>query len=499
MDCVDLRLLLSAGVLTTFSTLKKLGEGGFNRTFLITMRANFQMVARIPYLPMVTFPEKLVVASEVATMDLLRSSGLPIPKVYGYSASTDNEAETEYILMEFVQGTNLSDLWFDLGEKDIISLSQQFAELESKMMSVAFPAGGSLYYSRELEKITGSPGIPLKDERFCVGPDTSQPLWDGRRAHLDVNRGPYQTAEAALVSGALKELAFLKQFGRPLLPFHRARREAYQYKPQPPSDPIENLERYLLIAPSLMPRDTALSDFRIRHPDLQSGNIIVNSNLHIVGLIDWQHTSILPLFLAAGIPERLDNLHDPVSRSMVQPSLPENFDGLDATKQEFEVELHRRRLLHYHYIKCTKAYNKTHWAALADLIGHFRRRIFRHASNQWRGESLSLKINLIDAMENWGELGGEGTPCPVVFDPADVRETRELDKEQRRLDETLVAIQRMLGYGLDGWVPVENYEEVMAQIKNMKETALVETESEEVRAEIEAHWPFDDIDEEEYM
>ena len=29
--------------------LKKLAEGGFNRSFLITLRCGFQMVARIPY------------------------------------------------------------------------------------------------------------------------------------------------------------------------------------------------------------------------------------------------------------------------------------------------------------------------------------------------------------------------------------------------------------------------------------------------------------------
>ena len=46
--------------------LKKLAEGGFNRTFLITMRNGFQMVARIPYT--VTAPKYFAVASEVATM-----------------------------------------------------------------------------------------------------------------------------------------------------------------------------------------------------------------------------------------------------------------------------------------------------------------------------------------------------------------------------------------------------------------------------------------------
>ena len=133
--------------------MHKLAEGGFNRTFLITMRGGFRMVARIPYPMMI--PKYLAIASEVATMALLRSFGLPIPEVYGYSPTPNNAAGTEYIFMEYVQGTNLSDIWFDLGEGEIISISRQIAELESKMMSIAFPAGGSLYYTEDLKNAAG--------------------------------------------------------------------------------------------------------------------------------------------------------------------------------------------------------------------------------------------------------------------------------------------------------------------------------------------------------
>jgi hypothetical protein len=152
------------------------------------MRDGFKMVARIPYL--VTIPGHFVVASEVATMDFLRSRGLPIPEIYGYSPSTDNVAETEYIFMEFVEGTTLKTIWFDLEEKDIISLTRQIAKLESVMMSIDFPAGGSLYYAKDLEKIHGRPGIPLEDKCFCVGPEVRPSLWKGRRSHLKVDRGP---------------------------------------------------------------------------------------------------------------------------------------------------------------------------------------------------------------------------------------------------------------------------------------------------------------------
>ncbi|KZT05300.1 uncharacterized protein LAESUDRAFT_238538 [Laetiporus sulphureus 93-53] len=226
-------------------------------------------------------------------MALLRSSGLPIPEVYGYSPAPDNAAETEYIFMEFVEGTSLSDIWFGFKEGDIISISRQLAELESKMMSIAFPAGGSLYYIKDLEKVAGRPGIPLEDEHFCIGPDTRLPLWYGRRSQLDVDRGPYESAEAALVRKAEKELAYLEQFGRSLLPFQHVRREGCQHQEQPPSDHIENLHRYLFIASSLIPRNPALDHFCIWHPGLQPSNILISrssdSNLHIIGLIDWQH------------------------------------------------------------------------------------------------------------------------------------------------------------------------------------------------------------------
>ena len=109
-----------------------------------------------------------------------------------------------------------------------------------------------------------------------------------------------------LVGTANKELAYLQQFGQPLLPFQRIRRESYQYQEQSPSDHIHNLQRYLRIALSLVPKDTSLSHFRIRHPDLQETNIIVlrssNSDLQIISVLDWQHASILPTFLLASIP-----------------------------------------------------------------------------------------------------------------------------------------------------------------------------------------------------
>lgn len=169
----------------------KLDEGGFNRIFLITMHDGFQVVARIPY--PVTDPKFYAVASEVATMRFLRAQGLPVPEVYGYSPTPDNAAKTEYIFIEFIKGTKLSDVFMELQEAELASVMRQIVQLESRIMSIPFPAGGSLYYAHDLEKVAGrKTGIPmpLNDEPFCVGPDVRFHMWYGRRSQLDVDRGP---------------------------------------------------------------------------------------------------------------------------------------------------------------------------------------------------------------------------------------------------------------------------------------------------------------------
>ncbi|KAJ7261749.1 hypothetical protein B0H12DRAFT_1231401 [Mycena haematopus] len=511
----------------------KLADSGFNRTFLLTMRDSFQMVAHIPYR---------------RTRPRLPSTTLSL--VYGYSPAPDNAAETEYILMEFIQGTKLSDVWFDLDDVDF------------------FPGWWKpVYYTQDLEKVAGGPGILLEDDRFCVGADTRLPSWFGRRSQLDIDRGPYKSAEAVLIWAAHKELAYLKRFGQPLLPFQRMRREGYRYQEQSPSDHIKNLDRYLLIAPPLIPRDPGLGQFRIRHLDLQESNIFVSrspdSNWKVGCLFDWQHASILPSFILAGVPDRIQNYGDPISELMTRPSLPENLNALNEIEQSRETEL--LRLVHYHYVKNTEEYNELHYEALTDPASVLRRRLFHHASDPWEGETSALKVALVDATEDWETLAGGGVPCPVLLlyrrrlvhyhyvknmeeynelryealtgpagvlrrrpfyhanstddwetltggggpcplavDAADIRETVKLDEVQRRADGTLGAWRDLIGFGLEGWVPFRGYEEAMALSKQMKDSALAASAVErselyaEAYAEIVMHWPLDDMDEEKY-
>ena len=176
----------------------KLGEGAANRAFAITFRDGFRLIARIPY--PVTQPQNLVVASEAATMTLLRSKGIPVPRIYGYCATAENPAGTEYIFMEFSEGKDLDTVWFQMNEDDRLKFVKNLVDLETRIFSISLPASGSLYFHRDLPSAAQGLAVYQGDSKqpdsLCIGPSTSLDLWYGRRAGLDVERGPCKSTSA---------------------------------------------------------------------------------------------------------------------------------------------------------------------------------------------------------------------------------------------------------------------------------------------------------------
>lgn len=105
------------------------------------MRDGFQLVARIPYF---SGPQtRYVVASEVATMEYLRAHGIPVPKIYDYATTSKNAAGTEYIFMELIRGSKLSDMWPGLSVDARRKIVSKIVTLESQMFTLRFPASGS--------------------------------------------------------------------------------------------------------------------------------------------------------------------------------------------------------------------------------------------------------------------------------------------------------------------------------------------------------------------
>jgi len=167
--------------------MSKLSEGGFNRTFEIMMKDGLQIIARLPYPS--TFPKRYAVASEVATMGLVRAYGLPVPRIYDYAITADNPVASEYIIMEKVHRREIGHSWYDLTvqEKKIVTLD--VAKLEALLFAIPLPASGSVYYKKDLLPNDRNIEIPGRDG-LCIGPDVAMKWWHDRRDLLSVDRGP---------------------------------------------------------------------------------------------------------------------------------------------------------------------------------------------------------------------------------------------------------------------------------------------------------------------
>jgi len=106
--------------LNSVASITKLAEGGFNRVLQITFDDGYAALARIPYSS--TVPKHYAVASEAATLAFLRSYGVLVPKVLAYSLDHANAVGTEYILLEKIDGTPLSDQWFSMDTKTRVKI-----------------------------------------------------------------------------------------------------------------------------------------------------------------------------------------------------------------------------------------------------------------------------------------------------------------------------------------------------------------------------------------
>ncbi|RMZ77268.1 hypothetical protein DV738_g4502, partial [Chaetothyriales sp. CBS 135597] len=381
---------------------RKLAEGGFNRTFEITMKDGLQTIARLPYPS--TLPKRYAVASEVATMDLLRSYGLPVPQVHGYSVTSNNPVGCEYIIMEKMPGKEIGNAWYDMSVSERKSVTSEVAKLEAIMFSIPLPGFGSIYHKRDLAATDKSIDIPAH-QGLCIGPDAALEWWCDGRDSLAIDRGPFADPCQLMEAVARKELAWLRQFGRPRFPFHRHHREFLDYKKSSPDEHIKHLEMYLQVSSHLVPKaQPALLRPTIRHPDLQPHNIFVSDDLSIVGLIDWQHSSVLPLFLQAGVPKYWQNPSSDEPVVIEKPSLPPNYESLDKAEQARAMDIYRQKQSHLMYLGYTSKFNPSHMDAYLIEGLPFKRRIFEHARAPWEGENIPknkfIRQQVIDRAED---------------------------------------------------------------------------------------------------
>lgn len=213
-----------------------------------------------------------------------------------------------------------------------------------------------------------------------------------------------QSSTELLTAIGERETEWLYKFGKKRYPREPLYREFYGHQLVDPQDRIKHLADYLKVVPHLIPDGEELNAPTIRHPDLSPSNIFISETGNITGIIDWQHTAALPIFLQAKIPNHFQNYGDDDSENFRRPKLAEGIDVMSESDKEVEMELYRRRQVHYFYLGNTSSRNKPHFHAMGKHNLVLRNQLYDTAARPWEGDNTSLQAQLIRTLEYWPEI-----------------------------------------------------------------------------------------------
>lgn len=82
-----------------------------------------------------------------------------------------------------------------------LKLITQVVDIETKLTTITFDKHGGIYFKEDLRSLVGEAeeihtqgGRSDVLERFSLGPVTTNELWSGNRANMNLDRGPCKQA-----------------------------------------------------------------------------------------------------------------------------------------------------------------------------------------------------------------------------------------------------------------------------------------------------------------
>ncbi|KAF5678050.1 altered inheritance of mitochondria [Fusarium denticulatum] len=300
-------------------------SGSLNWVIFITFDDGLEWVFRSPRYDTHMFSDETaskILESEASTLKYLESHcQIPVPKVYSYSGTHDNDIGIPYILQSKAPGRPLSDYrWAEsvvqppnirhpmsqlpLSEPDREKIMNQLGTIMCRLSKVHFDKIGSLF-----DDDTGS---------FLVGECLSPVLtwWSRDSLEVEIERGPF-TEETAYLRSLIstftahaEELSITPYlFFSPLpKPAEYPTWDSFLAATDRRGDFIvigdklegsKNRLEYCIAGQILEEMVPQLSSdwttFTISHPDLHTGNIFVDEDLNITRSIDWGSATTGPV------------------------------------------------------------------------------------------------------------------------------------------------------------------------------------------------------------
>ena len=279
--------------------------------------------------------------SEALTMKMLqRATTIPVPTIYSFDASLDNEIGCPYILMEFLKGRPLYEGWFDSGvssarlEQFRARALQTVAAAMVQLNDFTLHRGGALRFNSAGEPVdvVGAkvPDInPYYDgidensypehDVWCKKGPTADPL---DYLLFNLNRRGYQEGDSEYSRGVYESM---RLFAKWALDYSR------HIFPQGPQ-------------------------FVLAHPDLDLQNVLVLEDGTLAGILDWDGVAAVPLLVGClKLPNWLMRDWDPINYNWdVEAQAPKIRSG---RLENIPEELVTYRAMYAQFIEMTLSSN----------------------------------------------------------------------------------------------------------------------------------------------
>lgn len=259
------------------------------------------------------------------------------------------------------------------------------------------------------------------------------------------------------------------------------------------------LEAYLKLIKFLLPTDSSITTSHIWHTDLHTENIFVSPDdpTQIVGIIDWQAASLIPLYENASLLALLDYEGPPLN-GIERPEKPKNLDELDKVEHDRAFDNWMDMMLASYYRNLIYKRNPRLYRAVEyyetisyDLLSYARNILID-------GELIYLDRVADELQELWDTLPGVkklgNPPFPFKFSE---KELAVLSKDYEDMLEGMKWMRDIKEgvrdlFPSDITISHEHYELAKRTLDEYKEVVLENfARNEEERANVRAWWPFE--------
>ncbi|KAF2866812.1 kinase-like domain-containing protein [Massariosphaeria phaeospora] len=272
-----------------------LAEGSINKVYSIKCKQKNRSSDWVLRVALPVYPS-LRTLSEVATIEYVwLETDLRVPRVHHFDASFHNELGFEWIIQDRVSGETLETKWHDVSwmMKDI--LVRKVIDYLSKLFGDRFDHIGSLYAKKHLSYLSEEhkPSVVDVDEQYCLGDVVSLPFFVGNHLTQNISRGPFKSSQHWLAA----RLQVLINDTENLPP------DAEEYDIERATNIKPLALRLLALLPKVFPETD--EEFVLHNHDLNTQNIIVDTDGKLKGVVDWECIHTAPLWFACQLPEFL--------------------------------------------------------------------------------------------------------------------------------------------------------------------------------------------------